>query len=121
MLGDSILRRYALSRTGLVIGTALLLFATGRATTTWSAVLIGAAVITMLASLLTRGRSRLGATVCGDIVLPMDVDGANGIDLVIGSKNPNGQVGWLQSPASGSVRDLSQWKYHQWQAVRGTP
>lgn len=45
--------------------------------------------------------------------LPMDVDGANGIDLVIGSKNPNGQVGWLESPAlkpGESARDLTHWK-----------
>ncbi len=47
--------------------------------------------------------------------LPMDVDGSNGIDLVIGSKDPNGQVGWLESPPLKSARDLSQWKYHQWQ------
>jgi len=47
--------------------------------------------------------------------LPMDVDGSNGIDLVVGSKNPSGQVGWLESPPPESVRELSQWKYHPWQ------
>lgn len=47
--------------------------------------------------------------------LPMDVDGANGIDLVVGSKNPSGQVGWLESPGSASIRDLTKWKYQKWQ------
>ncbi len=42
---------------------------------------------------------------------PMQIDGKHGIDLVVGSKNANGQVGWLQSPAN--PRDLSGWKYHK--------
>lgn len=43
--------------------------------------------------------------------LPMDVDGKNGIDLVAGSKNPDGQVGWLESPEN--PRDLASWKWHK--------
>src|SRR5690606_8193224 len=30
--------------------------------------------------------------------LPLDVDGRNGIDLVLGSKGPGAAIGWLQSP-----------------------
>jgi hypothetical protein len=41
---------------------------------------------------------------------PMQIDGAHGTDLVIGGKNKNGQIGWLQAPAD--PRDLSAWKYH---------
>jgi hypothetical protein len=41
---------------------------------------------------------------------PMQIDGSNGIDLVVGGKNKNGQVGWLQAPAD--PRDLAGWKYH---------
>lgn len=40
----------------------------------------------------------------------MDIDGHNGIDLVIGGKNPKGSVGWLESPEN--PRDLSGWKYN---------
>ena len=42
--------------------------------------------------------------------IPMQVDGVRGIDLVVGSKEPCGTVGWLQSPEN--PRDGSQWKYH---------
>jgi hypothetical protein len=42
--------------------------------------------------------------------LPMDIDGKHGIDLILGSKQPNAVVGWLESP--GSPRDLSAWKWH---------
>lgn len=42
--------------------------------------------------------------------LPMDVDGKNGIDLILGSKQPNAVVGWLESPKD--PRDLSAWKWH---------
>jgi len=41
---------------------------------------------------------------------PMQIDGKHGIDLVVGGKNKNGQVGWLQAPAN--PRDLAAWKYH---------
>jgi hypothetical protein len=45
--------------------------------------------------------------------LPMQVDGKGGIDLVVGSKNPNGRIGWLKSPEN--PRDLSAWTYHPMQ------
>lgn len=43
--------------------------------------------------------------------LPMQIDGKAGVDLVTGSKGPNAEVGWWQSPAD--PRDLKQWKYHK--------
>lgn len=43
--------------------------------------------------------------------LPMDVDGRNGIDLIVSSKGNNASIGWLQSPAN--PRDVSAWKYHR--------
>lgn len=42
--------------------------------------------------------------------LPWDMDGKLGVDLIIGSKNPSGQIGWLESPSN--PRNLSDWKYH---------
>lgn len=45
--------------------------------------------------------------------LPMDVDGKNGIDLVVGSKGGGATVGWLESPgAPANPRDLKAWKFH---------
>ncbi len=39
--------------------------------------------------------------------LPMDVDGKRGVDLVVGSKSPNGMISLLLSPGKGAVvRDL---------------
>ena len=43
--------------------------------------------------------------------LPMQIDGKNGVDLVVAAKNQNALVGWLQSPEH--PRDLSQWKLHK--------
>jgi hypothetical protein len=43
--------------------------------------------------------------------LPMQIDGKNGIDLLVGSKAPNAVVGWLESPADG--RKLAEWKFHK--------
>lgn len=43
--------------------------------------------------------------------LPMDVDGRNGIDLIVSSKGENASIGWLESP--GNPRDVSEWKYHR--------
>ncbi|WP_114750579.1 FG-GAP repeat domain-containing protein [Pleomorphovibrio marinus] len=40
----------------------------------------------------------------------VDIDGQNGVDLIVGSKNPNGRLGWLESPEN--PRDLSAWNYH---------
>lgn len=43
--------------------------------------------------------------------LPMQIDGKHGVDLIVGSKNPNGMVGWLEAPAN--ARDMSGWKLHK--------
>lgn len=40
--------------------------------------------------------------------LPMDVDGQHGVDLVVGSKSPNGMIGLLIAPKN--PRDLDAWK-----------
>lgn len=44
--------------------------------------------------------------------LPMQIDGKAGIDLVIGSKQKNAQIGWLQSPVNADPRNVKKWKYH---------
>lgn len=44
-------------------------------------------------------------------VAPMQVDGKNGIDLVVGSKDDNGLIGWLESPED--PRNLAAWKFHK--------
>jgi hypothetical protein len=41
--------------------------------------------------------------------LPFDVDGRNGIDLVVGGKNAGAQIGWLESPAN--PRDVAAWRW----------
>ncbi len=43
--------------------------------------------------------------------LPLDVDGRNGVDLIVSSKGSNGSIGWLQSPTD--PRDIDAWKYHR--------
>ena len=43
--------------------------------------------------------------------LPLDVDGRNGVDLIVSSKGDNGSIGWLESPAN--PRDINAWKYHR--------
>lgn len=40
-----------------------------------------------------------------------DIDGKNGIDLVVGSKNPNGTIAWLEAPEN--PRNMEAWKYHE--------
>lgn len=42
--------------------------------------------------------------------LPMQADGKNGVDLVIGAKGRDGVVGWLEAPAQ--PRDLAAWRWH---------
>lgn len=42
--------------------------------------------------------------------LPMQIDGKDGIDLVVGSKEKNATIGWLQSPKN--PRDMKTWKFH---------
>lgn len=44
--------------------------------------------------------------------LPMEIDGANGVDLIAGSKHPNGMIGWLRSPKS--PRRVDTWTWHPW-------
>ena len=41
--------------------------------------------------------------------LPFDVDGKNGIDLVVGSKGEDAAVGWLQAPQN--ARHVDEWRY----------
>jgi hypothetical protein len=43
-------------------------------------------------------------------ILPLEIDGRGGVDLVVGSKNDGAAVGWLQSP--GKPRDLDAWTFH---------
>jgi len=43
--------------------------------------------------------------------IPMQVDGRFGVDLVAGSKNPNAQIGWDETPQD--ARDLKAYKWHQ--------
>ena len=43
--------------------------------------------------------------------LPLDVDGRNGIDLIVGSKGDDGSIGWLESPEN--PRSVADWKYHR--------
>ena len=42
--------------------------------------------------------------------VPMQVDGKNGIDLVVGTKNKNAEIGWFQAPRN--ARKLSKWKWY---------
>ena len=42
--------------------------------------------------------------------VPMQVDGKNGIDLVVGTKNINAEIGWFQAPRN--ARKLSKWKWY---------
>jgi len=42
--------------------------------------------------------------------IPMQVDGQGGVDLVAGSKEPNGRIGWFEVPDDG--RDLAAYKWH---------
>ncbi len=43
--------------------------------------------------------------------LPFDMDGDNGIDLVVGSKNEDAIIGWLESPRN--PRDVAAWSLHR--------
>ena len=42
--------------------------------------------------------------------LPLQVDGKNGIDLVVGAKGGGARIGWLEAPAN--PRNLADWKWH---------
>ncbi|WP_031443717.1 MULTISPECIES: FG-GAP repeat domain-containing protein [Arenibacter] len=41
---------------------------------------------------------------------PAQIDGKNGIDLVVGSKNKDAKIGWFQAPRNS--RNLSDWKWY---------
>jgi hypothetical protein len=43
--------------------------------------------------------------------IAMDVDGKYGPDLVVGSKDPNATLGWLEAPAD--PRDMQAWQFHE--------
>jgi hypothetical protein len=43
--------------------------------------------------------------------LPMQIDGRNGVDLIVGSKGENASVSWLEAPADG--RNLAGWRLHR--------
>ncbi|MDA0588978.1 MAG: VCBS repeat-containing protein [Planctomycetota bacterium] len=43
--------------------------------------------------------------------LPLDVDGRNGVDLIVGSKGAGACIGWLESPEN--PRDVTAWKFHR--------
>ncbi len=43
-------------------------------------------------------------------VVPLQVDGKNGVDIVAGGKNSGAQIGWFESPSSPSI--LGGWKWH---------
>ncbi len=45
--------------------------------------------------------------------LPFQIDGRNGVDLVVSSKGKNGSVGWLELPKD--ARSVTDWKYHKLQ------
>lgn len=41
---------------------------------------------------------------------PVQIDGKNGADLVVGSKNKEAKIGWFQAPRNS--KNLSRWKWH---------
>jgi len=41
---------------------------------------------------------------------PMQVDGKNGVDLIVGGKDKDAAIGWLEAPAN--PRDLAAWAWH---------
>ncbi len=47
-----------------------------------------------------------------------DIDGRNGIDLVLGGKDGNAAIGWLEAPAD--ARDVSSWQWHPLRSVSWT-
>jgi hypothetical protein len=44
-------------------------------------------------------------------VLPMQLDGRHGLDLMVGSKSPEAMIGWLEAPPD--ARDVSAWRLHR--------
>ena len=42
--------------------------------------------------------------------LPLQVDGKNGVDLIVGAKGRGARLGWLEAPPT--PRDLRSWRWH---------
>ena len=42
--------------------------------------------------------------------VPMQIDDTNGLDIIVGSKNKNAQIGWFQAPKN--PRNMGKWKYY---------
>lgn len=43
-------------------------------------------------------------------VLPLNIDGRHGVDLVVGGKGAGASIGWLEAPAR--PRDVEAWRFH---------
>lgn len=50
--------------------------------------------------------------------LPLQIDGKHGVDLVLGGKGSNAEIGWLEAPAN--PRELSKWTWHSLRPVGWT-
>jgi hypothetical protein len=44
-------------------------------------------------------------------IVPIQLDGKNGLDFIAGSKDQNASIGWFEAPAD--PRDANGWKYHK--------
>jgi hypothetical protein len=44
------------------------------------------------------------------VALPLEIDGRDGLDMVVGARGEGAAVGWLQAPPD--ARDVAAWKYH---------
>jgi hypothetical protein len=42
--------------------------------------------------------------------IPAQIDGINGIDIVVGAKNREAKIGWFQAPKN--AREISEWSWH---------
>jgi two-component system sensor histidine kinase PilS (NtrC family) len=70
LVGEPLIRRYVLARSGLAIGASALIAAAGASRSGWILLVIGATIASAVLSLLVRGeRTRLGCVVAGDLVL----------------------------------------------------
>jgi hypothetical protein len=44
-------------------------------------------------------------------IVPIQLDGKNGLDLIVGAKDKDASIGWFEAPAD--PRDVNAWKYHK--------